>query len=63
MSVKVTIEAGGRTVSVETSGNAAVATVLTDALVTWERTATATPAPRIEAGGMGFQAELAPEPV
>lgn len=55
MSVKVTIEAAGRIVVAETSGNAAIATVLTEALATWERTAPAAPRPVIEAG-MGFAA-------
>lgn len=58
MSVKIVIASGGREVSVETSANASVETVAAQALEVWNRTDAAA-RPVIEAGGMGFQAEIA----
>ncbi len=59
MSVKVVIVSGGREVVVETSSNAKMETVAEQALDVWNRVK----APQravLEAGGIGFQADLAP---
>jgi len=63
MSVKVVIASGGREVSVETSANASGSTVVAQALEVWNQASAVTEKPVLEAGGMGFQAELAPQPV
>ena len=60
MSVKIVIAAGGREVSVETSANASVDTVAAQALDVWNRVTPTAEKPVIEAGGIGFQADLAP---
>ncbi len=59
MSVKVVIVSGGREVVVETSGNAKIETVAEQALDVWNRVKAPERAV-LEAGGIGFQAELAP---
>lgn len=63
MTVKVTIAAEGREVTVETDADAPVAAVIADALTAWTK---ARPRhaerPVLQAGGMGFQAELAEGP-
>lgn len=60
MSVKVVIIVGGREVSVENSANASVESVVAQALDVWRRARPRPSKPTIQAGGMGFQADLAP---
>jgi hypothetical protein len=63
MSVKVVIICGNREVSVETSSNSSVEAVVDQALSVWRRSRPRQAKPTITAGGMGFQADLAPPPV
>lgn len=62
MSVKVTISADDREVTVETDADAPIAAVVADALTAWHRTRPRQRRGRLEAGGFGFQAERAEAP-
>lgn len=61
---RVCIDSDGRKVTVATTENVPIAALLADALTVWTK---AKPrrqpaeAPGLEAGGFGFQAELAPQ--
>ncbi|GAA2566179.1 hypothetical protein GCM10010435_44190 [Winogradskya consettensis] len=64
MTIKVTISEGDREVSIEATGNPPVAAVVADALTAWARIRPrrrAQERPRLEAGGIGFCAELGPD--
>lgn len=62
MTVKVTISADDREVTVETDEDAPIAAVVADALAAWQRTRPRGRRGALEAGGFGFQAERAEAP-